>query len=847
MSFSILVLYLSLLIINSKNLFSLRSNPILKNIQNNNQALAVNNGNELNYLDILLDVFKGYYKDCYEDLLKLDPTKYNMTVTSNYPSLFNHIGLTINDIKDEIECVKALNDTFFMIATIKDQDFINKDDEILLRFLDLHQLTVSACSTDDCKEFFVKFASLFAGFNNKDINKKGTISNMRIYPKDEEEEKEYKKENTTFTIIFYCYIGYIIIKFMAGIFRLIKEPKGYENLGNRLLQEKEKKLGINNEEKNEKSKQLKKVYKEYPNNYNPALDRSSEFNLWIRIWKFFDIFNDYSFLSTRRNKYFNDNGMEIINFLRVIALYFFIFSTTFTSLLAFPSKDILNKSFFSSSQLFFYKYSSNSGECWIFLEAAYASYKLMNFIKAKKEENNGKNNSKGYPIKLIGIYAKFILLFIPKIVMFIFCYFIFYFDLKKFNSFFTAKTTYNFIVETVITYNMTCSNEASFIFKHFNPFNNNATNFNRCYDFTYIDINILICILVFMFLIFITFIIQKILFELFFYLFFLVFFFGLMLIVDDQKRESVYYNYYHFKGQDYTTKIIFLAIGVYNLGFIFGILCFNYNILKHKWNKEFIKKNKESQNYDNSINNNNNISKDSISEGSFKKVKSYNSNNINFQIEFYPLSFMNGTLKWLHYLNSKLKILIIFICLALQLLISSFFKIYSDITKKYASEEQKNEPNFDRNYVLEMKFDWKLWLYFHFEKHLFLILFFIISINLITIPKTGIFKKFISSSLITTISRTGFIIICLSYIITNFSFCGFLIKIKFNIPTFIIISIGNFLIIFVVSLLFNITIELPIRIIVKKIVRIGQNYQKNVQENQLLNDNGNLSSKYRQK
>ena len=153
---------------------------------------------------------------------------------------------------------------------------------------------------------------------------------------------------------------------MAGIFRLIKEPKGYENLGNRLLQEKEKKLGINNEEKNEKSKQLKKVYKEYPNNYNPALDRSSEFNLWIRIWKFFDIFNDYSFLSTRRNKYFNDNGMEIINFLRVIALYFFIFSTTFTSLLAFPSKDILNKSFFSSSQLFFYKYSSNSGECWIF-------------------------------------------------------------------------------------------------------------------------------------------------------------------------------------------------------------------------------------------------------------------------------------------------------------------------------------------------------------------------------------------------------------------------------------------------------------------------------------------------
>ena len=86
-----------------------------------------------------------------------------------------------------------------------------------------------------------------------------------------------------------------------------------------------------------------------------------------------------------------------------------------------------------------------------------------------------------------------------------------------------------------------------------------------------------------------------------------------------------------------------------------------------------------------------------------------------------------------------------------------------------------------------------------------------------------------TSKMITLISRVGFTIICLCHILTYFSFCGFLIKIKFNILSFIIVSIGIYLIIFVVSLLLNIVIELQIRIVIKKILRMKRK-QKDLEE-----------------
>ena len=47
-------------------------------------------------------------------------------------------------------------------------------------------------------------------------------------------------------------------------------------------------------------------------------DNTSDFPLYLRIVRFLDLLNDIMLLTTTRNRYYNDNGLEVINFLRVI-------------------------------------------------------------------------------------------------------------------------------------------------------------------------------------------------------------------------------------------------------------------------------------------------------------------------------------------------------------------------------------------------------------------------------------------------------------------------------------------------------------------------------------------------
>ena len=877
MFFLLIIIFISISFTYTNNLVRINNKlTILNEIKDTSK-------NTLDFVNLFSDVLSTFFYNCSEDLKHMDLFNEGKETPYRFPLLLRSIGLTLNDILDETECRDSYNNTNYLIAVINANYFANKDDKIIRSFLNLHQFTTSACVTEKCEDPFISFSNLFVNFNNMANDDKNFYTNEK--PKiinDKKEEAEKKTENKVFNSFFAIFIVYILIKLFTGIMRLIYLPKGYDIHGEKILREKKKNMPILNEKdeniNNELEQQVQDNEYKSPKEYNPIYDHSSQYPIWLKIMIFSDFFNDYMLLSTKRNKYYNDNGLEVINFLRAIVLYFYIFSTTFTTLLDLPSKDIFNKSFFSSYSLMIYRFSSNASVCWIFLEAAFTAYKLMHFIKIKMNEYIKVNKNKRYYINLLIIFGKFLLLFIPKIVLFIICYYIFYYDIIKFKSFFRSKTIMRYVVEEVITKDIVCKNQTSIIFTKFFTFTNDANDFKTCYDFTFIYINIFYYILIFIASLYLIFVLRNPIIEIFFIIFYFIFFIGLMFVVDEtnrlekenwntsfgEEKEKEIYSYYHFKGQDYTTKIFYLAIGVYNLGFIFGVLCFNYEILNKRLSKK--KKNKNNKNIKNvkekRIEKKANINNININNDSIMPDSTLNSKNTLESIDtvekltikqykqkkYYPLLFLYSSLKWFKKIKFSIKLIIIIICLILQLFTASFFKIYSEITKNNASDNlKKDDPNFDRNYVLEMELDNVLKFYFLFERHIFLILFFIICITLITLPRKRIFKKLINSTFVTAVSRAGFTIVCLSYILTNFSFCGFIIKIKFSIPTFIIISIGNFLIIFVVCILINIVFELPIRIFVKTILRLGIRKNKNNLQEQFLNNNNLNPSNYIQK
>ena len=101
--------------------------------------------------------------------------------------------------------------------------------------------------------------------------------------------------------------------------------------------------------------------------YNPLYDFSEKLPKKVRILRFFDIINDFQYLSLKRNRYFNDSGLDILNFFRAMTIFALIFSNTFSALIKLPSEEIINKNFFKHWMNIFYRLSNNALTTWIFL------------------------------------------------------------------------------------------------------------------------------------------------------------------------------------------------------------------------------------------------------------------------------------------------------------------------------------------------------------------------------------------------------------------------------------------------------------------------------------------------
>ena len=792
--------------------------------------------NKLFYSIIIINIIKSfqenysYDNECYKELSEEINNTYGIEHNKLYPWFIDHMGKGLNDLGDELECLNSLINTTFLIVKINTIEFFFKNDKKLFHYLEVEDFSVGVCIMLSCNQtLHIYFQYLIEVLKNMDEmnntkNKIDTNETIVEFIEFFNFSNKYK-----YTIII-CFITYIFIKLTVGIIRLIIFPKGYDKYIAKTLQKNGKLEKIGQEE--QKAFLQRNVDDDLllteDLDYNPFFDLELYFPKKIKIFKFFDFFSDFSFLTTKRNRYYNDNGLETIVFMKAVVILFLIFYGSFYSLLSLPSKDIFNKSFFKSFFLLFYKMSINSFTCWIVLEGAYATYKLMFFIKTEMIENAISNNNKMPKIekKLFVIYGKFILLFIPKVCMFFIIYYFFYYKVEDFHSLLNAKRTYTYIIDRIFKSSIKCGGNPFHIF-NYNIFSKDYKDYDECYEFTYVYFNIFICSFLFMIILYLSFSIRNKIFEIIIILINIVLFFvSVSLIKDDLADKNNKYRYYNLVGQKYSNKIFYSLIGFYNLGYILGFMIFHYENNIYLFKKNINVKNEIRKTIMSNINikENNKLSEENIIED-INNIKENNNNNYDnddnifennnnnsfekskpTNLNYYPLSFLKNFLIFLNDLGGCTKKWIILICIILLVLFSSAFQIYLNV----------KDTEFDIEYTTFIK------LYFLYEKHIFIIIFFIMNSVLIVLPKKKGFKNIINSSFIIAIGRAGFTITCLYYFLCYFCFSSFFIKVKFHIPTFILISIGNFLIIFFVCFICNIIFELPIRIVVKKLMRINK-------------------------
>ena len=343
--FFIIIFLLIVLELSYNSLFSINQSF---NIDKLNREILVRNlddkktnSQSLDYLGIIYDVFNSFYGNCFKDLERLNYSNYNIKTPYKYPVLFKHIGFSLNGIEDEIECVNSFdNSTFFVIGILTFNNFTNRDDNVLLDFLNIQQYCIGACVTNDCLVPIQNLARRVENFKYTDVPEDKKYEDVEIVRKESTDE-----EYVLFFVCVLIFISYLIIKIIIGIIRIIYIPKGYDIYAAKLIQEKSHDLNqidkLNQQNKGEINNSLtseSSLSKYVPNKeYLP---------LYLKIFRFLDFFDDFRLLITVKNLYYNDNGLEVINFIKCIVLFFYIFSTTFTSLFALPSKDILNRNFF---------------------------------------------------------------------------------------------------------------------------------------------------------------------------------------------------------------------------------------------------------------------------------------------------------------------------------------------------------------------------------------------------------------------------------------------------------------------------------------------------------------------
>jgi hypothetical protein len=180
-------------------------------------------------------------------------------------------------------------------------------------------------------------------------------------------------------------------------------------------------------------------------------------------------------------------------------------------------------------------------------------------------------------------------------------------------------------------------------------------------------------------------------------------------------------------------------------------------------------------------------------------------------LPYYPLRYFNKILSKIYKFKLLVKFAIIGACSILIILIDFILWIY---LSKAGDFKVKLDP-FNR-------------FIFRYEKHFFVFLYFIAVVIPLTLPKKFGLRNFMGSRIFVATSRVGFLISCIIHAFTYFSFLIFSIKVKLYVPSFILISFGNYLAILIICMLMTSVTELPLRIGIKKLLRINRNKGNNI-------------------
>ena len=853
-------------------------------------------------------LFNENVSECYKGLVE-------DTNETTFIELVEGNGKYLNDLGNEYYCLSLEDfnhsEYYLFQAHFEDLRLTNDEDLLLLYFLNQSFFSMGFCLPEKCINIIEQLSQ------EKELLDfifwKLQVNNLTIYS----HKKNYKEFKNKYKYGYiYAYFFYIIslIKFIVGFLRTIIITKGYERYYIDDLEKEEKKKSISldniepkkedsdekedekdeniklieneNKDENEKNANIKKnllsnklnetnndlreVYVDYiygasakneHNLYDPFYDNQDKYPVKLKIIKYIDLIDNIKILITIANKYYNSCNIKKIYFLKFITMFMAMILKAILVQTKMPNKNFLVHDFYQNFTFFLIKICVFSSVFWIVLDALTTGFKLMSYIKKKIR------SSKNHNLTFVTLF-KFLILLIPKIVLFLICFSVLHIHANYLTfSLINSKHMGPFLIYNDINYRYTYSAKYSdenlikgikYIFpiyinyidyfKTIDPNKNskikldgsNNLNPSNAPNYTYYEfdesgfvipspfltntelfINIYLnefVLLIFMLII--TYLSYKIRRKLFDYcllginiLLYIIPIFNWTKYNIGQKQ--LYYLFFVL-GQYFSEKYTHYFINFYYFGFIIGVMMFYHNEnINCKYNCINIINNNSERNNSNSQNS----SYDGISSSS------YNSNNN--LLNLLPFSFCNSFIMALHNLKFYIKRIILCFCLLGIFLMSITFYL---IQKYFPDNNEKLSINRKIKKLKYPEISGTIIKYiFLYEKNACGIFFFILLLMFIVYPQNSNLVKFSQLKFFILFDRINFSFYCTYSFLVYAAFCIFYVEFKINFINVFLNSLGIFILSIVINVIIVCIFELPIRMYIK--TQMNKNTEKDFKMN----------------
>lgn len=504
---------------------------------------------------------------------------------------------------------------------------------------------------------------------------------------------------------------------------------------------------------------------------------------YLSFISFFDLIDNLKVLSDEKNNYYNEEQIAVFSFFNFVIMFFMAFSCNFTTLINIPGREFLNNSFYETFLFFLVKFSSYSSIFWFIIQAATFSYKFMSNIKHELL----KTKTSSIPFSFV---LKWWCLTLPKIIIFYLIFIIFHVYINRFQYVLNTTTLFQYYLQ-IIDRDKSCKDYAwKTIIPFWLPYNDSSRHFFECYKFVYYSLNQLYCFIFMTLFIYIAFKIKSKLID---YALFILWVINIALSYLFFLNINGQYLINDVVGQNITEKKTHLAFNYYLTGFWLGISVFYY--------------------YD-----------------------TIPSNSLMSAYQYVPFLYCYSVLRFVDTFKVYIKNIILGVLCVICLLFSLSYTFICLIKRNTTGRLEWLSFDFDTfTNVLDC-----------YEKIIISICFCFIVILVLSLSKDSTIRYLIASHIFIPFSRIStsffYVVDTSVYII----YCVFLLQLKLSYSNLFYFSIGLLLVISIFSFFLTVMFELPLRILIKFLLKKSFATEKQVLDIKIAAElkNSKLSDNY---